>query len=147
MGTYDGRCQERLKSISLLCHLDKNRATSIQSLIQKLNRKWARAHGTMWSQCFKMEWKSYPTRSTITSGPQPTLEWLRGPVPAGSEQDHLLKRLLFPAALPHVPISPPSATKPALGELDGGSNQSDSPELSLLISQVLMKSTLSTLSL
>lgn len=33
---YDGWCYERLKSICLLCHLDKNRAVLTQSLIQKL---------------------------------------------------------------------------------------------------------------
>lgn len=72
-----------LFSISLSCHLDKNRPTLIRSLVRKLKWNQACAQSTTLSQRFKMEWKSYP-RLTITNCPQPTVELLKGPVPAPS---------------------------------------------------------------
>lgn len=76
-----------------------------------------------------------------TSYPQPTSELLWGPVPVGSVQAHAAQEAPLSSSTVTYPHVTTPATNPALWELATSSNPSDSAP-SLLISQLLMKSTL-----
>jgi len=76
-----------------------------------------------------------------TSYPQPPSELLCSPVPVGSVQAHTAQEAPLSSSTVTYPHVTTPATNPALWELATSSNPSDSAP-SLLISQLLMKSTL-----